>query len=119
MVTIINAIMASTSCYDHLNTFSCALLAPKCGENNSRIPPCRNMCRGMDCQRNLSALLSISVTIAALFISAALEKCGVYMNVVMDNIGTRINCSYFPDSADPDVCVDENAPVVPTAPPST
>ena len=30
----------------------------------------------------------------------------------------HINCSWFPDSTDPNVCVDEQSSVVPTATPS-
>ncbi|XP_067942491.1 uncharacterized protein [Watersipora subatra] len=94
LIQLINAVLSGTSCYDYLNTFSCSLLAPKCGENGERIPPCRRLCE------------------------AAFDNCGRYMDAVMSSQEHPTDCSLFPNSTDPNVCVDELGPVVPTATPS-
>lgn len=52
---------------------------------------------------------------------AAFERCDVFMEVVLDTLNTKINCSYFPDDKSPDndqPCISEKTPVVPTASPS-
>ena len=46
ILTVVNAVWDGTGCYPHLNTFTCALLNPKCGADNHRLPPCRRMCEG-------------------------------------------------------------------------
>lgn len=46
IITVVNAVYDGTGCYPHLNTFTCALLNPKCGTDKHRLPPCRSMCEG-------------------------------------------------------------------------
>ena len=53
ILTVLNAVMDGTSCYPHLNTFTCALLNPKCGADNHRLPPCRRLCIGYFSQSTL------------------------------------------------------------------
>jgi len=87
IITVVNAVYDGTGCYPHLNTFTCALLNPKCGTDKHRLPPCRSMCE------------------------AALSNCAIYLDTVEltpQGTGTdKVNCSWFPDSTDPAVCVDE------------
>ena len=53
-----------------------------------------------------------------MYIVAALSPCGVYLDSVQlrsEGIGTNmVNCSWFPESSDPTVCVDE--PLLPVCP---
>mgnify|MGYP001794508957 FL=1 len=46
-----------------------------------------------------------------MYIVAALSPCGVYLDSIQltsEGIGAdMVNCSWFPESSDPTVCVDE------------
>ena len=55
--------------------------------------------------------MTFEVDMVVRYFAAALSRCGIYLDTVEltpEGTGTdKVNCTWFPDSTDPTVCVDE------------
>ena len=55
--------------------------------------------------------MTFEVDMVVRYFVAALSRCGIYLDTVEltpEGTGTdKVNCTWFPDSTDPTVCVDE------------
>ncbi|XP_074648856.1 atrial natriuretic peptide-converting enzyme-like [Tubulanus polymorphus] len=75
----------SFNCYEHAALFGCSLYLPKCSGNSTPpyhiLPPCRNICE------------------------ETFANCGPILELAYVAWPPPINCSDFPNSTDPGICV--------------
>ncbi|KAJ8670591.1 hypothetical protein QAD02_001850 [Eretmocerus hayati] len=69
-------------CYELAALFLCSVFVPKCGPKGGQtVRPCRNLC--FETKR----------------------RCGFFLDVFGLSLPEYLECDYFPESPDPDVCV--------------
>ncbi|XP_060537092.1 atrial natriuretic peptide-converting enzyme-like [Cylas formicarius] len=87
-------------CYELAALFLCTIFVPKCGPDGVLVRPCRNMC--METKR----------------------RCGFFLDVFGLSLPKYLECSLFPESGDPNICIGhaevkaaklrESKPICPT-----
>ncbi|XP_022915652.1 atrial natriuretic peptide-converting enzyme-like isoform X2 [Onthophagus taurus] len=71
-------------CYELAALFLCSVFVPKCGSGGAVVRPCRSLC------------------------AETKRRCGFFLDVFGLPLPDYLDCSLFPESADPDVCVGHN-----------
>ncbi|XP_044580034.1 atrial natriuretic peptide-converting enzyme-like isoform X2 [Cotesia glomerata] len=68
-------------CYELAALFLCNVFVPKCGPRGQVVRPCRSLCNEMT------------------------RRCGFFLTVFGLKMPDYLDCDFFPENSDPDVCV--------------
>ncbi|XP_071441683.1 atrial natriuretic peptide-converting enzyme-like [Hetaerina americana] len=68
-------------CYELAPLFLCSVFVPKCGAQGRLVRPCKNLC------------------------AETKRRCGFFLDVFGLSLPDYLDCDFFPESPDPEVCV--------------
>lgn len=93
--------LVDVRCYELAALFLCSVFVPKCGPGGVVVRPCLSLCMG-----KLNRIIPVkSSNRHAHEILETKRRCGFFLDVFGLVLPDYLDCSLFPESPDPEVCV--------------